>query len=127
DPRAREVIDTAASRFGWSGFGRGDDGGSRGRGFAFARYKNLAAYLALAVEVTVDRDSGRVCLRRAVAAVDCGEAGNPDGIRNQRGGGILQSPSWTLYEEVHFDRTRILSRDWGSYPILRFRAAPETV
>jgi nicotinate dehydrogenase subunit B len=128
DPRAREVVTTAAARFGWSAFDRQPAGGSsRGRGFGFARYKNIAAYLAVAVEVTVDRESGRVRLVRAVAVVDSGEAVNPDGIKNQVEGGILQSASWTLYESVLFDRTRIVSRDWGSYPILRFKAVPDAV
>jgi nicotinate dehydrogenase subunit B len=123
DPRARDVIAQAAARFGWSAHRRP----GRGDGFAFARYKNLAAYLALAVEVTVDRESGEVRLVRAVAAVDSGEAVNPDGIKNQIEGGILQAASWTLYEGVAFDRTRIWSRDWSSYPILRFSGAPDSV
>ena len=62
-----------------------------------------------------------------MAAVDSGEAVNPDGIRNQIEGGIVQSASWTLCEDVTFDRTRITSRDWGGYPILRFRQVPESV
>jgi CO/xanthine dehydrogenase Mo-binding subunit len=124
DPRAQAVIKTAADGFGWSHYNKHQD---RGRGFAFARYKNLAAYLALAVEVEIDRKSGRVRLRRAVAAVDCGEAVNPDGIKNQIEGGILQSASWTLYESVAFDRTRITSRDWSSYPIMRFSGIPDEV
>jgi nicotinate dehydrogenase subunit B len=124
DPRAREVITTAAERFGWANYKK-DEG--RGRGFAFARYKNLAAYMALAVVIELDRESGRVRLRRAIAAVDSGEAVNPDGIKNQIEGGILQSASWTLYESVTFDRTRVTSRDWGSYPILRFSAVPDEV
>ncbi|HEV8678833.1 MAG TPA: molybdopterin cofactor-binding domain-containing protein, partial [Stellaceae bacterium] len=123
DPRAREVVTRAAERFGWSAHRRP----GRGNGFAFARYKNLAAYLAVAVEVSVNRETGRVRLVRAVAAVDSGEAVNPDGIKNQIEGGILQSASWTLYESVRFDRTRILSRDWSSYPILRFAAVPESI
>lgn len=86
-----------------------------------------AAYLAVAVEVAVDRESGRVRLVRAVAVVDSGEAVNPNGIKNQVEGGILQSASWTLYESVGFDRTRILSRNWGSYPIMRFKAVPDAV
>jgi nicotinate dehydrogenase subunit B len=124
DPRAREAITTAAARFGWEGFFRQD---GHGRGLAFARYKNLAAYLALAVEVEVDRESGRVRLVRATAAVDSGEAINPDGIKNQIEGGILQAASWTLYEQVQFDRRRILSRDWSSYPIMRFSEVPDAV
>jgi nicotinate dehydrogenase subunit B len=124
DPRAAAVINTAAARFGWEGFFRKE---GHGRGFAFARYKNLAAYLALAVEVAVDRESGRVRLVRATAAVDSGEAINPDGIKNQIEGGILQAASWTLYESVRFDRSRILSRDWSSYPIMRFSQVPDAV
>src|SRR5207247_7708899 len=77
DARARDVITAAATRFGWSGYARTR---GRGRGFAFARYKNLGAYLALAVEVEVDRETGRTRLRRAVGAVDSGQAVNPDGI-----------------------------------------------
>jgi CO/xanthine dehydrogenase Mo-binding subunit len=124
DPRARDVITTAADRFGWS---RSSRQPRTGRGFAFARYKNLGAYAALAVEVTLDHETGRLRLVRATAAVDCGQAVNPDGIRNQIEGGILQSASWTLYESATFDRTRITSRDWSSYPILRFSAVPDSV
>lgn len=64
---------------------------------------------------------------RAVAAVDSGQAISPDGIRNQIEGAMIQSASWTLFEEVRFDRTRITSTDWSSYPILRFPAAPESL
>src|SRR3546814_7764731 len=92
----------------------------------FARYKNLAAYCAVAVKAEVERETGRVRVARA-AAVDSGEIVNPDGIRNQTEGGILQAISWTLYEAVRFDRTRIDSIDWSSYPILRLGAVPETV
>lgn len=123
DSRARAVIETASDRFGWTK----PLGVGRGRGFAFARYKNLAAYCALAVEVDVERDTGRVRLVRAVAAIDSGEIINPDGIRNQTEGGILQAMSWTLYEQVTFDPQGIRSIDWSSYPILRFDAVPELV
>jgi CO/xanthine dehydrogenase Mo-binding subunit len=124
DPRAREVIQRAAERFGWATY-RKQPG--RGRGFGFARYKNLAAYCAVACEVDADRTSGHVRMLRAAAAIDSGEAVNPDGIVNQVEGGILQSLSWTLFEEVRFDRSRITSLDWASYPILRFPAAPDSV
>jgi CO/xanthine dehydrogenase Mo-binding subunit len=66
-------------------------------------------------------------MARAVAAVDSGEVVNPDGIRNQIEGGILQSMSWTLFEAVTFDDTRITSIDWSTYPILRFPSVPESV
>jgi len=124
DPRARDVIRAAAERFGWAGYQRT---GRRGRGFAFAKYKNLAAWFAIACEVEVDRESGRPRLVRAVAAIDSGEAVNPDGIRNQTEGGILQAMSWTLYEAVTFNQTRITSLDWSTYPILRFQSLPDSV
>jgi nicotinate dehydrogenase subunit B len=124
DTRARDVVTTAAERFGWAAFHRG---GGRGRGFGFARYKNLAAYCAVAAEVEVERATGRARLVRAVAAIDSGQAVNPDGIVNQTEGAILQSTSWTLYEGVSFDDTRITSVDWSSYPILRFDSVPESI
>jgi nicotinate dehydrogenase subunit B len=126
DPRAREVILTAAQRFGWSARARPAAPG-RGYGFAFARYKNLAAYCAIACEVEVDHVTGRARMVRAVAAVDAGQAVNPDGIANQIEGAILQSMSWTLYENVTFDERRITSVDWSTYPILRFSAVPDSV
>ena len=124
DPRARDVVTAAATRFGWSGYARSR---GRGKGLAFARYKNLGAYLALAVEVEVERESGRTRLVRAVAAVDSGQAVNPDGIRNQIEGGIVQASSWSLHEAVSFDATRITSADWSSYPMLRFPEIPDNV
>jgi CO/xanthine dehydrogenase Mo-binding subunit len=125
DERARDVVSLAAERFGWTGSVEQRPG--RGRGFAFARYKNMAAYCAIAMEVEVERTTGRARVVRAVAAVDSGEIVNPDGIRNQIEGGILQSLSWTLYESVYFDEAGIKSVDWASYPILRFNAVPDVV
>lgn len=124
DARAQEVVRTAAAKFGWDAWRRTP---GRGRGFAFARYKNLAAYAAMACDLEVQRDTGEVRILRVVAAVDSGEVVNPDGIRNQMEGGIVQSCSWTLAESVAFDRTRILSRDWGGYPILRFPQVPQAI
>jgi CO/xanthine dehydrogenase Mo-binding subunit len=125
DPRARDVITAAAERFGWGRSAPPRPG--RGRGFAFARYKNLAAYCAIAAEVDVDRETGGARLVRAIAAVDAGQAVNPDGLINQVEGAILQSASWTLYESVSFDDTRITSVDWSTYPILRFNAVPDSI
>jgi CO/xanthine dehydrogenase Mo-binding subunit len=124
DARAQAVVRAAAERFGWAAY-RKQPG--RGRGFGFARYKNLAAYTAVACEVEVDRDSGRVRVTRAVAANDSGDIVNPDGIANQIEGGIVQSISWTLHEAVNFDRARITSVDWSGYPILRFPDLPDSV
>jgi nicotinate dehydrogenase subunit B len=125
DSRGRDVIEKAAQGFGWQ---KGQKApANRGFGFAFARYKNLAAYCAIATEVEVNRQTGRPRLVRAVAAVDSGQVVNPDGLINQIEGAILQSMSWTLYEAVTFDDTRITSIDWQTYPILRFNAVPDSV
>jgi nicotinate dehydrogenase subunit B len=125
DARGREVIEKAAQGFGWQKGQKAPPG--RGYGFAFARYKNLAAYCAVATEVEVNRETGRPRLVRAVAAVDAGQVVNPDGLINQIEGAIVQSMSWTLYEAVTFDDTRITSIDWQTYPILRFNAVPDSV
>jgi CO/xanthine dehydrogenase Mo-binding subunit len=123
DPRARAVIEAAAQRAGWQPGAKGD--GTKGRGFAYSRYKNLACYVALVADVTVDRKSGRVRVERAVAAVDVGQIVNPDGVVNQIEGGIIQSSSWTLKEEVKFGATRVRTRSWADYPIVRFDEVPE--
>ncbi|AWN55102.1 molybdopterin cofactor-binding domain-containing protein [Methylobacterium sp. 17Sr1-1] len=121
DERARAVIEEAAGRFGW---GRTLPKG-RGAGFAFARYKNLAAFCALAVEVEVAQESGRVRLVRAHAAIDAGQVVNPHGIRDQIEGGIIQAMSWSLFEAVAHDAEGPTSRDWSTYPIARFPDIPE--
>lgn len=125
DARGRDVIEKAAKEFGWRKGQRAPP--DRGFGFAFAKYKNLAAYCAIASEVEVDRESGRARLVRAVAAVDSGQVVSPDGLTNQIEGAIMQSTSWTLYEAVTFDHTRITSIDWQTYPILRFDAVPDRI
>ena len=124
DPRARDVVTLAAQKFGW---GKGPKARNHGFGFAFARYKNLASYCAIACEVAVEPDTGEIRMLHATAAIDSGEIVNPDGIRNQTEGGILQSMSWTLFESVQFNQTRVTTRDWASYPILRFAHVPASI
>jgi CO/xanthine dehydrogenase Mo-binding subunit len=125
DQRGRDVIKKAAEAFGWTKGQKAPDG--RGYGFAFARYKNLAAYCAIATEIEINRETGRPRLLRAVAAVDSGQVVNPDGLINQVEGAIMQSMSWTLYEAVTFNESRITSIDWQTYPILRFDAVPQSI
>jgi CO/xanthine dehydrogenase Mo-binding subunit len=123
DPRGRDVLmrvrDLAATVPTVRAPGR------VGRGIAFSRYKNLSTYLALVVDVAVDPESGRVRVLRALAATDVGQVINPDGVRNQIEGGIVQATSWTLKEQVLFSGEKIESTDWASYPILRFSEVPE--
>ncbi|MEY2948323.1 MAG: hypothetical protein RL084_1720, partial [Pseudomonadota bacterium] len=121
DERARDAIVKAAEKFGWSQWRKTP---GRGRGIGFAKYKNIAGYCAVALEVEVNRQNGRIRVLRAVASADCGHMVNPDGVSNQIEGGLIQSLSWTLKEEVQMDKTRVLSKDWNSYPILTFSEVP---
>jgi nicotinate dehydrogenase subunit B len=121
DPRAIDVLTKTAEIFGWDSW---EGGRNTGRGIAFSRYKNLQAYTAVAVEVRVVPRNGRVQLIRAATANDSGHMVAPDNIANQIEGGLIQSASWTLKEEVKFDATSILSTDWASYPILTFNEVP---
>jgi len=123
EPRARAVIEAAAKKAGWKEGEKGD--GRRGRGMAFAKYKNLSVYVAVVAEVEVDRASGVVRVPRAYAAADAGQIINPDGLANQIEGGVIQSTSWTLHEQVRFDAEAIKSRDWVSYPILTMPEVPQ--
>ncbi len=124
DRRARAVIDRAAEKAGWKPGAR-PSGNGRGRGFAFAQYKNRACYTAVVVDLVVDEESGDITLKKAVIAADAGQIVNPDGLSNQLEGGFFQSASWTLREQVTFDREGIRSQDWDTYPILRFSGSPE--
>jgi CO/xanthine dehydrogenase Mo-binding subunit len=117
DPRARAVIERAAAESGW-GTALPD---SMGRGIGFARYKNLGAYCAIVAEVEAGVE---LRVRRLVVVADVGIVINPDGARNQLSGGAVQATSWTTVERVRFDRRRVTSNDWETYPILRFPAAP---
>lgn len=120
DARARDVLSKAAEVFGWDSYNRVP---GRGRGIAYARYKNLSCYTAVALEVEVDGD-GKVQVLRVVAANDSGEIVNPDGIDAQIEGGVIQSLSWSLKEEVRFENGRVQSTDWASYPVLKFSEVP---
>jgi CO/xanthine dehydrogenase Mo-binding subunit len=123
DPRAKAVIEAVAKKADWQPGQKGGDG--KGRGVAFAKYKNLATYVAVIADVEVDRASGVVHVPRVFAATDAGLIINPDGLANQIEGGIIQSTSWTLKEEVRFNRDGIQSHDWQSYPILTMPEVPK--
>jgi CO/xanthine dehydrogenase Mo-binding subunit len=125
DERARAVISLCAEQFGWAKRPPGD--GRRGAGFAFARYKNLASYCAVALEVEVEHETGATRVLRAVAAIDAGDVVSPDGLKNQTEGGIVQALSWCGIEAVAFDADHRASFDWSAYPIARFRDVPGSV
>jgi nicotinate dehydrogenase subunit B len=131
DLRQRAPIEAAAAAAGWEkhagpGLGRSEDGQvALGRGIAFAQYENDQAIVATVVELQVNLARGEVHVQRVVVAHDCGLIINPDGVRNQIEGNVVQSLSRALKEEIRFDRTRITSVDWESYPILKFSEVPE--
>ncbi len=121
DTRARDVLQKVTSLLGPKPVVKAPN---MGRGVAFARYKNIACYCAVAFEVEVNPQTGYIRVLKAYVAADAGQLVNPDGVKNQLEGGLIQSLSWTLKEEVKFNDTTILSEDWASYPILRFSEVP---
>jgi len=131
DPRAIEVVRAVAKFAAWqprkAPEARGQNGVARGRGFAYAQYENENAYAAMVADVEVDRRTGAIRVRRVFVAHDCGLIVNPDGVRNQIEGNVVQTLSRTLKEEVRFDRGRVTSLDWQSYPLLRFSEVPEAI
>ncbi|HSQ03914.1 MAG TPA: molybdopterin cofactor-binding domain-containing protein, partial [Burkholderiales bacterium] len=122
DARARAVLEAAAEQGGWRTRIRQPN---RGMGIGFAQYKNEKCYAAVIAEVGIDPETAVVRLERAVIAGDAGQIIDPSGFANQLEGGLVQSASWTLKERVQFDRARITSTDWETYPILTFAEAPE--
>ena len=97
-------------------------GQDAGLGIGYARYKGTSGYCAAVAEVEAGTE---VRLRRLWLAVDVGRVINPDGVINQAEGGAVQSASWVLRERVRFDRAKITSVSWDSYPILRFTEVPD--
>jgi nicotinate dehydrogenase subunit B len=129
DQRALDVIAKAAETIGWrarpSPNPQAREGSVLvGRGFSYMRYKQAENYVAMAMDVAVDPATGRIQIRRVACAHDCGLVVNPEALKNQVEGCIVQTISRTLHEEVTFDRTHVTSVDWASYPILRFPEAP---
>ncbi len=132
DPRALEVIRTAAATAGWEPRPSGAntaprdvaDGPMIGRGIAYARYETAYAYVATVAEVEVDPNSGQVRVMRVVVGHDCGQIINPDGLTNQIEGNVIQGVSRSLKEEVTWDAHAVTSLTWESYPILTFPETP---
>ena len=118
------MVERVAAEFRWP---QKATGPGSGIGFAFARYKNIMGYCAIAVQLHVQRQTGQVTIDRVVAAVDVGQIVSPDGLLNQIQGGIVQSASWTLYERILYDASGMHSFDWSGYPIMRFPDLPQQV
>jgi CO/xanthine dehydrogenase Mo-binding subunit len=129
DPRAVAVLEEVAKLARWDPrpSPQRDRTSGAGRGLAFVQYDNAGAYVGLVVEVRVDRVTGKARVQRAYVAHDCGLIVNPDGLRNQIEGNVIQGLSRALLEEVGFDRQAVTSLDWASYPILRFSGVPDEI
>jgi CO/xanthine dehydrogenase Mo-binding subunit len=131
DPRAIGVLKAAAAKYGWvsrPAGGKKPDGRGKpvqGRGIAWVNRDD--ARVATIADVTVDPASGKIKVGRVVVAHDCGLVVNPDGLRNQVEGNVIQSLSRALHEEVTFDRAHVTSQDWQGYPILRFSEIPDRI
>ena len=97
---------------------------TRGRGISYVRYNNAITYVATVAEVEVNRSTGQILVTKVFVAHDCGQIINPDGVQNQIQGGVIQTVSRTLMEEVQWSGSTIDSVDWASYPILRFPETP---
>jgi len=96
-----------------------------GRGVAYCKYELVRTYVAAVAEVEVSLASGLIRVKKFSVAHDCGQVINPDGVKNQIDGNIVQTMSRTLKEELQFDRSRVTSLDWESYPILTFPEIPD--
>lgn len=134
DPRAIAVVKAAARLAKWeprvahSRTATAAGGTVRtGRGFAFVQYEGTEAYVATAVEAEVDNRQRTVRVKRVCVAHDCGLIVNPNGLRNQIEGNVIQGTSRTLKEAVAFDHSRVTSLDWRSYPILTFAEVPDSI
>ncbi|HEY4200630.1 MAG TPA: molybdopterin cofactor-binding domain-containing protein [Devosiaceae bacterium] len=129
DQRGIDCLRAAAELYGWvprPSPAKPQDGNvAKGRGIAWVNRDD--ARVATIADIEVDRTTGVIKVTRVVVAHDCGLVVNPDGIRNQIEGNIIQSISRTLHEEVTFDQARVTSRDWTGYPILRFEEIPEQI
>jgi len=130
DPRGLEALRAVLKKAGWqTRVGHNAAGGAgdvlKGRGVSYVRYNNATTYVAAVAEVEVQRKTGEVRVTRVCVSHDCGQIINPDGLINQIEGGVIQTVSRTLMEQVNWTRARVTSVDWASYPILRFHDAPK--
>jgi nicotinate dehydrogenase subunit B len=104
-----------------------DGGLVSGRGVAFVKYELVRTYVGAVADVEVDKKTGRIRVTRFAVAHDCGQIINPDGLRNQIEGNIIQTVSRTLIEDLKFNRSTVTSLDWASYPILTFPDVPDVM
>ena len=130
DPRGLELLERLRQFAKWEPRGsRPRDAGpiARGRGVSYAKYELVRTYVGVVADVSVERKTGKVKVDRVFVAHDCGQIINPDGLRNQIEGNVVQTVSRSVVEKLTFSRSAVTSLNWGSYPILTFPNVPEVV
>jgi nicotinate dehydrogenase subunit B len=131
DKRGLELLDRLATLAKWEKRPSPQKGASgnivKGRGVSYVKYELVRTYIGAVAEVEVDRSNGVIRVPKFYVVHDCGQIINPDGLKNQIEGNVMQTVSRTLIEELKFDRSRVTSLDWASYPILKFPQMPEIV
>ena len=128
DPRGTELLKRLMTFAQWKGRSSGKAAGgdvTTGRGVTYVKYELARTYVGAVADVEVNRKSGEIRVKHFAIVQDCGQIINPDGVRNQIEGNVVQTVSRTLKEEVTFDRSRVTSLDWASYPILTFPEVPD--
>ena len=128
DPRGAELLERLSKLSGWSARGgslrdRGDI--VKGRGMSYVKYELVRTYVGAVADVEVDTKTGKVSVKKFYVAHDCGQIINPDGLKNQIEGNVVQTVSRTLIEDLQFDRSKVLGIDWVTYPILTFPDVPD--
>lgn len=131
EPRLKAVVDALEKRSGWQRrplFSTKPSGNiARGRGMACVRYEPNKAYVGAVIEVEVDRTTGVIKVGKVTVAHDCGLVVNPDGVKNQVEGEVVQTIGRTLFEEVNFSQSAVTSLDWLTYRLIKFPELPSEV
>ena len=131
DKRGIEVINRVAALAKWEKRPSPQKSASgniaKGRGVSYVKYELVRTYIGAVAEVEVDRGSGVIRVSKFYVAHDCGQIINPDGLKNQIEGCVMQTVSRTLYEELKFNRSQVTSLDWATYPIMKMPQVPEII
>ena len=130
DPRALVVLDRLVKLSNWQPRAeRQEQQGDVvvGRGMSYVKYELVRTYVGIVAEVEANRKTGKVVVKKIFVTHDCGQIINPDGLRNQIHGNMIQTVSRTMIEELKFNRSMVTSVDWQTYPILSFTEVPEII
>lgn len=130
DKRGLELLERLAKLTNWQPRAGGKTGGGdvvKGRGISYVKYELVRTYVGAVADVEVNRKTGKVRVERFYIAHDCGQIINPDGLKNQLEGGVVQTVSRTLIEDLQWNRSRVTSLDWEGYPVITFPDVPEVV